>query len=403
MRRLFKHIGPGWLRLHIVLSVLICGGGSLLVYVSTGYDEGDILVLGVPIYWVLAIAIHWVIDGFKKKPQDSNLKPEEKPSATPEPNTSQARAKNRKRIGVILFFVFWVIIGAIRGDTLKTAVSPLLDYHNGEKRIYTEFTSVYIDYESVFLGKNVKVDDAIKEVINEYAKLKGLHAEMLDFCTTSRGILSRELNSGEIEKRQYIEEIEKLNNKYLGYTFSAFLMEKGSGIVKNHMGEIDEDSDFAEAYTDKLWYVYGLDTDLDGDGIYNAQTWTGIDNEFLFMGILSKSALESADAELYFMITGLESLAEHAMDFVLESVGSDYAGRDYFENQKAYINKRYVAENEDKTLVIMSMPDALGNGDLTAVFTHLANALGTGLPWAVLLGLPLTLLIKKYVGRGKRQ
>jgi hypothetical protein len=67
MKRLFKQIGTGWLRLHILLS--IAGAGPLLLSIaprSLNDEELWFLFLsGIPLYWILVIAVHWIIAGFR--------------------------------------------------------------------------------------------------------------------------------------------------------------------------------------------------------------------------------------------------------------------------------------------------------------------------------------------------
>jgi ribosomal protein L22 len=239
----------------------------------------------------------------------------------------------------------------------------------------------YLDFE--FTPEQEQLaDDAYAEIEKELFAVEGLAESMLSYKKTSREILQGELDSGEINQDEFMKGNDDINNDYLQRVYQNFMEEKGSDIVKKYIGEIDEGTDFAEAFSDKLFYEYGLDTDLDGDGIYNAQTYTGLDMEAAFLGIFSKTSLESADAELYRMGTGLESLVENSIDFVAESLGSDYASDEYFENQRAYINKRYEAESADATFVAKSLKDSLtpSQFDFTAAMTHSGNLVGTMLP-----------------------
>ena len=226
----------------------------------------------------------------------------------------------------------------------------------------------YLEY--TFTAEQEKLaDNAYDEISKKFYQIDGLKEGLLSYKTTSRNELQEKLDAGEIDKTQFAEESDKINNEYLQDVYQTFMEKEGGGIVKNYIGLSGEeqDTDFAEAFSDKLFYEYGVDSDLDGDGMYNSQN--------IFM-----SLLESADAEIYRMGTGLESLAEQAMDMGLESIGSDYADEEYFKNQRAYLNKRYAAENADVTLVTKSMTEAFSDGDLTAGFTHVGNAVGTMLP-----------------------
>ena len=228
-------------------------------------------------------------------------------------------------------------------------------------------------------------EDAYSEIEKKFFEQEGLREELLDYLPRTRKDLKSQLDSGEIEKRQYLEEIEKIDNKFLGLKYQEFMENEGVGIVKNYIGEIDEDdlfstsSDFAEAFTDKLFYEYGLDTDLDNDGVYNSKTFFGFevgDPRSMFAG---------ADAEMYRLATGMESLFEEGVDWISKkTMGSTpyglYGSEEYFKKQRAYTNRRYEAEMGDASFSNKSIGDAFLDRDATALFTHVGNGVGQMLP-----------------------
>ena len=240
----------------------------------------------------------------------------------------------------------------------------------------------YLDYE--FTPEQEQLaEDAFAEVQNKFYQLEGLAEAATTYKAQIREDLNDKLDAGEIDKAQFLEENDKITNDYLQDVFQTFMEKEGGNIVNRYIGDIDKDTDFAEAFTDKLFYEYGLDTDIDGDGMYNSQTILG-DFGFLGKGFKSGSFSESADAETYRLYTGIESLAENIIDYAAEAFGSDYASDEYFEKQREYLNKRYEAENADVTLVTKGMTEAFGDGDVTAGFTHLGNAVGTMVPLVVM-------------------
>lgn len=105
MKRLLEQIGRGWLRLHILLSI----AGPLL-FICLDVDKKVFVFIFLAIlYWILAIAVHWIIDGFrsdqKRDQSPTNNDPEQTTFQTTEAlkvsNTSNDNGVHEQPMGEI--------------------------------------------------------------------------------------------------------------------------------------------------------------------------------------------------------------------------------------------------------------------------------------------------------------
>ena len=144
--------------------------------------------------------------------------------------------------------------------------------------------------------------------------------------------------------------------------------DKGAAIVRNAFPEeMKADEDFLENFSDKMYFEYGLDTDLDNDGQYNSQGIVG-------------SLAASADAELFRMINGIGGFLISAGDSVAEKLGGDLETDEEAKARRDLFNRRLEAEYADATILTKSMTESFSDGDIVAGFTHIGNGVGAMLP-----------------------
>jgi hypothetical protein len=160
MRNLFKQLKRGWKRLHLILSLVIGGGGFALISgEDITFNPVEFMfafTLGTLSYWIIVFVVLWVMDGFRPTKETPELVLEKQPSEiqTKEINVKEDTPTNiiqRGLIFITLFFafyfpIFWIFVWNT-GTKLLTPLcvfgAIILSRHFGRKLIKAKFLHLY--------------------------------------------------------------------------------------------------------------------------------------------------------------------------------------------------------------------------------------------------------------------
>ena len=225
----------------------------------------------------------------------------------------------------------------------------------------------YLEYE--FTEKQEQLaEDLYKNISDRFREQEGLIQNIRNHNKPAQDALADQLDAGEISESEYQFALEEIRQQGVQSSFQTFMEDKGAAIVRNAFPEeMKADEDFLENFSDKMYFEYGLDTDLDNDGQYNSQGIVG-------------SLAASADAELFRMINGIGGFLISAGDSVAEKLGGDLETDEEAKARRDLFNRRLEAEYADATILTKSMTESFSDGDIVAGFTHIGNGVGAMLP-----------------------